>query len=1218
VEWIDGNVNYRSQWLSCDHIPSAQRVVVSVVRDEQELDHEEWLVFSKSDVPTKQVIEDLLADADDDNERERIQRSAQEEQSLDIAFKMIDGQISPADNSYIFAFLPTLHESHLRFVVQARYQTTPARDRVPENKWNSWLIDETASFLPEILAQIKEAGLLLPSFLEVLPLEGDGVPTILSPVSETIGRIFRDSEFIPNDEAGYSKPSQVFYPHADALRRLLSGHDLEELTEVKGAKWLHPEIGDNEKYRRRFDIIKAAGVREVGASQLVTWLAKQSAEWLKRKDDEWLIALYQYLNGIEREREKICTLPLVRLEDGTQICANDRQVFLPPSQDGGYLGLDVLGDLPFVRAALLSGEKKDVVRSFLEAIGVKPFKPEQVIRHWLLPKYRQSELPTLDENRAHILYLFTTWNQVSQSEAILLRDEIRHTALLRAYKGTRREECQFVEPQKMYLPQAYTDSPDLEVYFSRYPQVWFLVEGYMESIENPEKRREFLKEELGCADMPRQLSIPLTDDTKRQIRGTWRVRAESKAEDCTLEGLESFCQHSFTHDSSISLWHILLKLRDDQLWVRLYQWDVERSPKTKWQYKRLFATRVRSLLWTTAWLPDEKGIPRKPAELFLPTDENHALLGNIFPFLHPDLASPENADDKSVQWLGDKLDIKRNATKESVLSYLRSLSGNGEVTVETMNRIYNFLRPLALSKEHFAEKPLVFTPTPTPRWWKADEVFWEDESVVFGNSRGCLKTHYPESLKPFFIGVGVNIQAQPLDYVRAAYELAVSGDVSPETRDRIHPVYRRIWNSTQDGGDWQSNVQWQQMRDGMCWLGQKGDQFGFFNRSELVSKDNDYLAGLFNNHAPFWMFEDLQEFANQLQIEPCSRAHIRFQPSGTQGILSDWTEKLQNLVNDIESFLKSPKWSKHQIEGTSSRVFVNTRVFSTEQPEMAYTLKGITLPDRKPRDSHFDEERRILWLTSGIDEKEFPDLIGDALQEYFGVPELREFAEDLLSLDREKVLERWQRRGLHIKSVASPAGETPTQMRNVGRDTLFSPSGQEDGTGNKQSTDQADGVLTRIQEADNNQQGQGGHRDPRGYSDSTGTEGKGGHTGTGRGGETELHEKLIAMIVANPELLEPGMRNPQCTHKFSTNDKPDILLEDRFGRPVAVEVEPNIPIGVGKEVGLLQAGKYKHLAAAEKGLPCEQARGFLVAPTIPDDIKAKCHKLGIEPKEIQV
>jgi len=132
-------------------------------------------------------------------------------------------------------------------------------------------------------------------------------------------------------------------------------------------------------------------------------------------------------------------------------------------------------------------------------------------------------------------------------------------------------------------------------------------------------------------------------------------------------------------------------------------------------------------------------------------------------------------------------------------------------------------RQRARRGDEFAANALFFTPAPTPRWWKAEEVFWEDVSVVFRNSRGCLKNHYPESLKPFFIGVGVNIQAQPLDYVRAAYELAVSGNTSTEARDCIHTLYRRIWISIQEGGDWQNDAQWQQMRDGMCWFGQKGD-----------------------------------------------------------------------------------------------------------------------------------------------------------------------------------------------------------------------------------------------------------------------------------------------------------------------------------------------------------------------------------------------------------
>jgi RecB family endonuclease NucS len=97
-------------------------------------------------------------------------------------------------------------------------------------------------------------------------------------------------------------------------------------------------------------------------------------------------------------------------------------------------------------------------------------------------------------------------------------------------------------------------------------------------------------------------------------------------------------------------------------------------------------------------------------------------------------------------------------------------------------------------------------------------------------------------------------------------------------------------------------------------------------------------------------------------------------------------------------------------------------------------------------------------------------------------------------------------------------------------------------------------------------------------------------------------------------LLGEGLTLVGTEYEFPSGDRVDILLEDNTGQPVTVEVEPQIP--PENYVGVWQAVKYKHLAAVERELPCEQVRSILAAPHIPDDVKRKCRELGVEPKEV--
>jgi len=133
-------------------------------------------------------------------------------------------------------------------------------------------------------------------------------------------------------------------------------------------------------------------------------------------------------------------------------------------------------------------------------------------------------------------------------------------------------------------------------------------------------------------------------------------------------------------------------------------------------------------------------------------------------------------------------------------------------------------------------------------------------------------------------------------------------------------------------------------------------------------------------------------------------------------------------------------------------------------------------------------------------------------------------------------------------------------------------------------------------------QGHTSHRKPSGRN--------GGHGGGG--GPGEEHEDLKNNIAQNPSQLGEGLKLIQKEYTFkSSNDRVDILLIDSSGRPVPVEVKPHIPSGSNCEV--LQALKYKHLAADDYNIPCKEVRCVLAAPEIPNDVKKKCRQLGIEP-----
>ena len=1238
-----------------DKIQNASEVeLIASINGNNQLS-ETFLVFRREVQPPQEVIAELLDSADDHKERDRIQRSAAKQQLVEVAFKLSDGQITVPDSCVLFAYLPTEKETHLRFLIQGRYQTTPARDNIPtDNPWNKWLVQETANFLPEVLEQLKMGGLLEPAFFNVLPLEEDDVPPVFDPIAEALRTAMKDLPFVPIEGGGYAKAESVFYPHTECLRGLVESSWLHP-----ESSWLDPEIRrDTEEFRRCFKVMREAGVKEVSVSQVLGWLEKQSHDWFEARPKEWLRRLYASLKEQKAELKRIKKLPLVRLENGKHVCASDQAVFLPPNIDDEREEIKpFLDELPIVMPTLLEGEEHNDIEAFLKNVGVKDLHPADMIREWIMPQYSQSNEPSVEQNRLHVRYLFKVLNKVSVTERRRLREKISEIPLLLAYSDVQRETYDFVAPRETYLPQAYTSDTDLETYFSVCDDVWFVYTGYLDSNSNRKAWLQFLKE-IGSMDHPRFMkkNIPVNfkecnsrDIGRESITGT----GEETIEDRYFHGLSKVLVEISEHrkvDLSQALWHLLVKAltserllvnrvsSQDRFFQGTYSWSFRSNAYSK--QKHFDATFYRQLK-KTAWLPDIQGNFQRPSKCFAPTPQNRRVLGDSVAYLHPDF----DISNVPALRLAEKLGIHRYANTESVLNYLQTLSDatvSVTVNVEDIKPLYSFLsRQEARPREKFKEEPLIFTPNPEPHWWLTDEVFWADESVVFGNDRGYLKAHYPEILEPFFTALGVSACASLLDYVKGIRDVASGAAEDKEVRERVQILYRRLWTLLQEDGSDQEGEQWQkewkQTCKGRYWLGKKGSEWGFFYLDELVWNDHGYRADLFEGKVPFWVFDDLSELAKDLSVEGCSQAEVQFDPRGEQKKdEGGWSEKVRNLRPYIHAFLKSPLlgYGQHE-EVKSDQVLARLSVHLVEKLETTYKLKYVSVADPDPRLSflHVTDERVILWLGLETDEADYADLIGDALQDYFDIKELREFAKDLLPEIREKVLDRWKERGLRIDLCVSPSetdseedeaklpqpvdkelAETGSEYNNP----AVNESEPEKPQAGEIVEDSGDDNLETIQsEVRTHHQhlrtsgtsSRGGH-----WSSTSG--GRGGHGSGGGGGEGDAHRDLKNYLANNSSQLGKGLRLVGTEYSFKSYGKVDILLEDSSGNPVTVEVEAHIRSG--DFVGVWQAVKYRHLAAVEYELLCKQVRSILAAPEIPDNVKMECRRLGIEPMEITV
>lgn len=125
---------------------------------------------------------------------------------------------------------------------------------------------------------------------------------------------------------------------------------------------------------------------------------------------------------------------------------------------------------------------------------------------------------------------------------------------------------------------------------------------------------------------------------------------------------------------------------------------------------------------------------------------------------------------------------------------------------------------------------------------------------------------------------------------------------------------------------------------------------------------------------------------------------------------------------------------------------------------------------------------------------------------------------------------------------------------------------------------------------------------------------QGGHKHGAGGGEGQEHLALKERVAKDPSgtLKEQGLEFVKMEEPFATGDKPDVVLQDCFGRFVAVEVE--VDCYENEQAGPLQCMKYRALLAYECDRREEEIRSFLVAHSIHPKVQKKCHKFKIETK----
>ena len=572
-----------------DKLGEEVRRITVVGQEHGQPDIEEtWLVFSKP----------VLATDGKQAGNVEVAFSVEKDEKLDCE------RVRTISKSPLVAYFPTVVETHLGFLVQGPYRTTPSRDNVPHrDAWNQHCVTETASVLTASLRWLRDHDLLDAGTLRSLPLDrtkfAEG--SMFGPIFDATKQALASEALLPRFAGGHSAAKGARLARTQELRELFDAMQVAALFKSDGElAWLSNDISQDRTPELRQYMMRELEIAEVTPEMI---LPKLDAPFLEAQADGWVLKLYEFLSGQPALLQRATTLPLVRLVGGKQVVAQlggQPQAFLPGTIETGF---------PTVRAAVCAS---DTSKKFLRTLGLTEPDPVDDVVWNVLPKYQPDEVDVGDSDYENdirrILKAFST-DSKGQREKLLAA--LRETSFVMAIDtGTAKE---FVaKPGGVYLS---TDR--LKDLFAGVPDVLRVDDRY--ACLRGEDVRELL-EACGAVRYLRPI-----EDTSLSWQEKQELRVQSghaqtsgyndRIADWTLLGLAAMLglQAKLSDEERCTkaalLWEELAHLEERRgkgVFTGEYTWTHHGS------YRAAFDAAFARLLNTTEWVPGPGGTLCRP------------------------------------------------------------------------------------------------------------------------------------------------------------------------------------------------------------------------------------------------------------------------------------------------------------------------------------------------------------------------------------------------------------------------------------------------------------------------------------------------------------------------------------------------------------------------------------------------------------------------------
>ena len=519
----------------------------------------------------------------------------------------------------LVVFFPTVVATGLGFLIQGPYRTTPSRETVPSNdEWNNYLMDETASLLSGALRWLRDKEILDINVLLSLPLEERG--DMFDTLYESIKDILQEEALLPKLGSGYVNGKNAVLGRGKDLRKLLSSNQLSALydTEQRLA-WLSGEITQHRVPHLHRYIRYELEVDELGARDI---LPKLSRTFLEKQSDNWILQLYTFLDdSVPAGQVLHHDVPLIRLEDGSQVTADPNKYFLPGKN---------YTDFPTVRVAVCETTE---AREFLESLKLREPDPVDDVKHNILKKYQEGHISIKNfqklEHEKDMERIIHVYNTCSPDEKRALIGVLKQVPFVRAVDADNKY-IKLTRPTQLYLK-----TKRLETLLNEVDGVWF-VDDSLDIFKNDTLKEILQRCGSACFVRPIPSDLDWSKMTRIREKGDKKKTSgiNDRGTDWELDKLNTIISRLADMDNETKqiiselLWEELLCLirNAKDIFEGIYKWSHYGN------HSRPFNTMFVEQLNSESWIPDENGKLKTPSAILfqnLDWEEEPYLLSKI-------------------------------------------------------------------------------------------------------------------------------------------------------------------------------------------------------------------------------------------------------------------------------------------------------------------------------------------------------------------------------------------------------------------------------------------------------------------------------------------------------------------------------------------------------------------------------------------------------------